>query len=366
MKVFHCDHCDRLVFFENTRCVSCERTLAFLPDLMEMASLEPAGNDRWSSPLPEAKGRLYRLCQNYRQADVCNWAIVDSDPNPLCESCRLTRVIPDLNVPGTRDAWYRLEMAKRRVIYTLMNLELPIRSGDEKQTPSLTFEFLADNAAGQGKVFTGHSQGIIIVNIAEADDAERERRRHELGEPYRTLLGHLRHEVGHFYWNRLVSDPDRLTRFRSLFGDDRENYTAALERHYKEGPKADWQSRFVSAYASAHAWEDWAETWAHYLHMSDTLETAAACGVSVRPRNAGEPVMTRVPASAGTPETPFDRLIASWHTLTYVLNNLNRGMGLADAYPFVLSPMAVDKLRFVHEAVSSAAAVRQEGSLAPR
>ena len=193
MKVFHCDHCDRLVFFENTRCVSCERTLAFLPDLMEIASLEPAGNDRWSSPLPEAKGRLYRLCQNYRPADVCNWAIVDSDPNPLCESCRLTRVIPDLNLPGTRDAWYRLEMAKRRVIYTLMNL-IADPLGREEADAEPDVRIPADNATGQGRCSPATAGSSPPIS-READDAS--------GAPPPRVgsrshaNGHLRHEVGH-------------------------------------------------------------------------------------------------------------------------------------------------------------------------
>jgi hypothetical protein len=372
VKVFHCNHCDQLVFFENTVCVKCEHTLAFLPDLMQVASLEPVGDSRWSSPLPEARGRSYRLCQN-RSENVCNWAILGTDPNPLCESCRLTRLIPDLSVPGAKEAWYRLEMAKRRVICTLLSLGLPIRSDSEEQVPSLAFQFLANGAPGQAPVLTGHSQGIITVNIEEADDAARERRRHELGEPYRTLLGHLRHEVGHYYWGRLLSDQSRLERFRELFGDDREDYGAALQRHYQYGPKADWQDRFVSAYASAHPWEDWAETWAHYLHMIDTLETAAACGVSVRSQHPGEPALTAPPVEPALTAPPapvesagtrFDWLIASWHTLTYVLNNLNRGMGLADAYPFVLSSPAVDKLRFVHEAVRLAAVPQEDGSLA--
>lgn len=354
MKVFHCDHCDHLVFFENTQCVSCGHRLAFLPDVMEIGSLEPAKDDRWTSPLSVADGRTYRLCQNYTAHDVCNWAVVESDDVALCESCRLTTLIPDLSVPGTRDAWYRLELAKRRVIYGLKNLGLPIRSANGAGSTSLEFKFLADDPTAQGPVLTGHSEGVVTINIAEADDAERERRRCALGEPYRTLLGHLRHEVGHYYWGRLIDKSTRLEGFRALFGDERADYAAALQRYYDSGPRADWQSTLVSAYASAHPWEDWAETWAHYLHMSDTLEMAAACGVSVRPTRSGEPVLRRVPASAGTPESPFDRLISGWFTLTYVLNNLNRGMGVVDAYPFVLSPPAIDKLRFVHETIASA------------
>jgi len=109
----------------------------------------------------------------------------------------------------------------------------------------------------------------------------------------------------------------------------------------------------VSAYASAHPWEDWAETWAHYLHMIDTLETAATCGVSLKPNRRDEPALARVP-EAVTANSSFDGLLASWFPVTYLLNNLNRGMGLADAYPFVLAPPAIEKLRFVHDLVADA------------
>ena len=234
----------------------------------------------------------------------------------------------------------------------MLTLELPVAGSDEHGADALVFQFMADMPGGQ-PVLTGHADGIITVNIAEADDAERERRRHALGEPYRTLLGHIRHEIGHYYWTLLVERTgDALARFRELFGDEREDYAAALKRHYDDGPPADWQERFVTSYASAHPWEDWAETWAHYLHMTDTLEMAASCGVSLRPSRSDEPSLRRVPASAGTPDGTFDRLLESWFPLTYMLNNLNRGLGLPDAYPFVLSAPTIEKLRFVHEVTS--------------
>ena len=349
MKVFHCKHCDHLVFFENTQCVACGNTLAFLPDEMDMVSLEADGDVL----RPPASDRAYRLCQNYSDHAVCNWAIPADSEHALCESCRLTTVIPDLTQSGTMEAWRRLEMAKRRVIYTLKNLGLPTKPRAGPGDAGLEFHFLADDPAAP--VLTGHASGTITVNIAEADDAERERRRCALGEPYRTLLGHLRHETGHFYWGVLVAgDEARLEAFRQLFGDERADYGEALRRHYETGPRAGWQDQFVSAYATAHPWEDWAETWTHYLHMTDTTEMAAACGVSIRPGRAGEPAMAAVPETAGTANSPFHRLISAWFPLTYVLNNLNRGMGVADAYPFVLSPLAVEKLRFVHDAIVAA------------
>jgi hypothetical protein len=194
---------------------------------------------------------------------------------------------------------------------------------------------------------------VITLNIAEADDAVREKRRFELGEPYRTLLGHFRHEIGHYYWDRLIKNSARIDGFRILFGDEREDYGKALERHYRQGAPADWQNRFVSAYASAHAWEDWAETWAHYLHMADTLETAIGCGLSLQPRRQDEPALTPDISTSAPRSAPFDALIERWAPLAYVLNNLNRGLGMPDAYPFVLPPVAIEKLRFVHETIMS-------------
>jgi hypothetical protein len=91
------------------------------------------------------------------------------------------------------------------------------------------------------------------------------------------LLGHFRHEVGHYFWDRLVAtDPHQLEEFRVLFGDDRQDYGEALKRHYDEGAPANWQDTYISMYATMHPWEDFAETWAHYLHIVDTLETAGA------------------------------------------------------------------------------------------
>lgn len=352
MKVFRCDHCRHLVFFENVHCIRCNHSLAFLPDLGVIGSLEPAGDNLWKSPLQRSKGHFYRLCANYTNYNVCNWAVPSDNKDPLCASCQLTRVIPDLSVEGNQSAWYRLEVAKRRLVYTLLALRLPVSNRNIDPERGLVFEFGADPADPKApKVLTGHNQGVITVNIAEADDAERERRRLQFHEPYRTLLGHFRHEIGHYYWDRLVRDAEPLARFRKLFGDERQDYGKALKRHYDQGPVPNWQDSFVSAYASVHPWEDWAETWAHYLHMVDALETAATCGVQLRPPRRGDPTMKNVACPVDDDPESFEELMADWLPLTYVLNNLNRGLGLPDGYPFVLSVPATEKLRFVHDLV---------------
>jgi hypothetical protein len=359
MKIFHCDHCRQLVFYENTRCVNCGHALAYLPERAVIGSLEQTSANLWRSPAVEAKGRTYRLCQNYNCANVCNWALAVDDPQALCRSCRLTRVIPNLSQPGHAEAWYRLEVAKRRLLHSLLGLSLPVVGKDDDPDRGLAFEFLADSApgvAGAAPVLTGHKDGVITINVAEADDPEREKRRQQMREPYRTLLGHFRHESGHYYWERLVKHSAWIAGFRQRFGDEREDYGQALERYHRHGCPADWPERFVSAYASSHPWEDWAETWAHYLHITDTLETAVCCGLSLQPRRSDEPALNADLVLRGCRPESFDQMIESWFTLTYVLNNLNRGLGLQDPYPFILSTPAIDKLRFVHEVVVAAVA----------
>jgi hypothetical protein len=201
-------------------------------------------------------------------------------------ACQLNRTIPHLETPGNLLRWQRLEAAKHRLVYGLLRFGLPLTSRAEDPQAGLAFDFLADSGPAfreNAQAMTGHSQGLITINIAEADDAERERHRQDMAEPYRTLLGHFRHEIGHYYWERLVRGGTWLEPFRALFGDERQDYGAGLERHYAAGPRPDWSQRFVSAYAGMHPWEDWAETWAHYLHIVDTLETANAFGLRVHP-----------------------------------------------------------------------------------
>jgi hypothetical protein len=327
--------------------VKCGHALAYLSDSQDMASIEAAGSNLWRT----AAGKTYRLCENYKET-ICNWAMPAETTAGLCDSCRLTCVIPDLAVDGNREKWYRLEAAKRRLIYNLQRLKLPPFDGDEGAALELRFEFMADSPGPNGKVLTGHNAGRITINVAEADDAMREQRRLAMHEPYRTLLGHFRHEIGHYYWDKLIRNSSYLEPFRSLFGDERADYAAALKSHYDSGPPADWQDRYVSAYAGVHPWEDWAETWAHFLHITDAIETADASGLWLRPDRPDEPSRRPQPDHGNGRRSSFESLMESWFPLTYVINNLNRGLGMPDAYPFVLSIPAVAKLRFVHDVIS--------------
>jgi len=359
MRNFRCA-CGNAVTFENSQCLACGRELGFLPERLLLSALEPepAGHYR-----ALADGGVYRQCRNYAQEHVCNWMVPAADDQPYCRACRLNRLIPNLSEPRNRVLWARIERAKRRLLYGLATLRLPVIGRDLDPAAGLAFEFLADpaaetefadEAAGR-QVLTGHRDGVITINIAEADPAAREGMRERMGEQYRTLLGHFRHEVAHWYWDRLVRGGARQAGYRELFGDERADYGEALRRYYTEGPRPDWQSHGVSAYASAHPWEDWAETWAHYLHMVDTLETAHDHGFAIH----GQAV--RLPATVLQPDPPpaaaagFDELLGDWIRLTLALNALNRSMGMRDAYPFTLGARAIDKLRFVHGVIEMAA-----------
>lgn len=352
MKTFHCQYCGHPLFFENVQCLQCESDVAFLPDRMHMAAIEPAAKGDETLWRPRARGRKpsparYRLCHNHTTQNACNFAVPADDPNPLCAACRLTRILPDLSVPGNPQRWYRLEAAKRRLFYTLGKLGLLATTPAGGQADGPIFEFLADLP---GKpVMTGHAQGLITINVAEADDAERVRRRVEMHEPYRTLLGHFRHESGHYYWDRLIDEAGRVEDFRKVFGDERKDYQQAIQEHYaRGGTLPDWQDRFVSEYATAHPWEDWAETWAHYLHMVDLLETAAS--YETRLTLPGQDVEEVVnPLETG--HTDFDTLVEQWVPVTLLVNSLNRSLGQEDAYPFALSLGALEKLRYVHDVI---------------
>jgi hypothetical protein len=348
VKAFHCDGCGSLVFFENVKCITCGHVLGFLPGSTKLAALEPVENGAWRALSKAQNDQLYHFCNNGQQHEVCNWMVAADDPNSFCFSCRLNTLIPNLSLPGNLDRWHKLEIAKRRILYTIMRLGLPLEGVPEEHRPPLRFSFVGDQAGGPSAL-TGHLNGLIVINIAEADDDERERRRVNFHEPHRTLLGHLRHEVAHYYWDRLIANSKWLPDFRRLFGNETADYAAALQQYYKRGSPPDWQARHVSAYASAHPWEDWAEAWAHYFHIMDMVETAASFGMTLAPTHPAAWSMTANPRNAFDIEMSFDAVLDYWFPLTYALNALNRGMGLQDVYPFSLCGQAIEKLRFIHQ-----------------
>lgn len=360
MRLFTCQACKHTVFFENVRCLQCGRTLAYLPDARRLSAMEPTKEDPtvYVALSEKAGSPRYRLCANSVEYGVCNWAVPEESESPLCECCQLNNVIPDLSKPENLEAWREFERSKRRLFYTLTALGLPIESRNDREN-GLLFSFMADSPDGSNKVFTGHSDGLITINIAEADDPFREKLRKQLGESYRTVLGHFRHEIGHYYWDRLIKDSPWLEAFRALFGDETYDYSEALQKHYSNPPPADWPQHYISSYATMHPWEDWAETWAHYLHMVDTLETARGYDLAIKPRPLDGPPKPGIRARALDFDN-FDDLLRGWIPLTVTLNSLNRSMGLHDPYPFVLSPEVIEKIRFVHEVVEHTHASAEE------
>jgi hypothetical protein len=370
-RAFQCV-CGSAVFLDNSACLSCHRQLGYEPQRAEVVALHATAllgewtieSEGQGDDLSQA--RRYHRCANFHSAMVCNWlrpvdiALPTGDEG-LCLSCSLNRTIPDQNLPENRLLWTRIELAKRRLVRQLLVLKLPVRS----QQPSpwqdaqrgMAFDFLRTMDPLK-PVMTGHAHGVITLDAQEADEAVRESNRKAMNEPYRTLLGHLRHEVGHYYWDRLVAGTPWLAPFRQLFGDERKDYASALQTHYAIGAPFDWATRHVSAYASSHPWEDWAETWAHYLHMRDGMDTARSFGL-----HASAIVVDQVPYTLGAlwdsrrpGAQDYLDFINHWLRITAVLNELSGSMGERDFYPFVLPAAAVAKLQLVHEVVMAAGA----------
>jgi hypothetical protein len=334
MRWFSCD-CGARVFFDNTVCLSCGHELGFLPSERRIVALEPREEGRFAAAGVAVE---VRKCKNYAVHGICNWLVDDDDPGTLCLACSLSEVIPNQSDAENWERWFKMEAAKRRLVYSLLGLGLPVVPKSADAARGLAFEIKSDTASEH--VLTGHADGRITLNLAEADPVLRETMRVQMNERYRTLLGHFRHEIGHYYWDLLIRDSSRIEDFRALFGDERRDYGEALAEYYQRKEPLTWSGDFVTKYATAHPWEDWAETFAHYLHIVDTLETAKAFGLAMP-----------LPDPAAGPA--FELLMARFVELALVLNALNRSMGLEDAYPFAIGELAGQKLRFVHDVVSA-------------
>jgi hypothetical protein len=359
VRVFACPHCRAWVEFEDRECLACRTRIAYHPGLDELVTA--------------AEHPLCRL----RDAIGCTWT---ASPGPgaggLCDSCRLTTDRPRDDDPAAHSQLVLAEFAKRRLVRQLRHLELPVteragdrpddqrddphvhEDGDEHGGEGLAFRLLAP-AEGQ-PVTTGHADGVITIDLSESNDPHREALRIRLGEPYRTMLGHLRHEIGHYYWLVLVDGGGSavLDGFRELFGDERQDYGAALQTHYGDDPTDDWSEEHISHYATMHPWEDFAETFAHYLHIADVLETTAAVGVTVEgPHGVPEPLAGRIRSTGADriADLPIDDVLGRWHGTALALNAMSRSMGRQDLYPFVITPGVSRKLGFVHGLVGSPA-----------
>ncbi|MEJ0048720.1 MAG: putative zinc-binding metallopeptidase [Rhodospirillales bacterium] len=356
MKLFTCANCQNILYFENVRCEKCQSALGYWPPTNNMVPLKQDG-DVWRGLAARGKRDrslpALRYCDNAEHA-ACNWLIAADDAARLCLACRHNAKIPALDDPAQAELWRKVERAKKRLFYSLLRLGLEPVGPEVNTREPLIFDVLADpQDPAAPHVMTGHQDGRITLALAEADDSERERRRAMFDEPYRSLLGHLRHETGHYFWDVLVRDGGRLDACREFFGDDSADYDEALARYHRDGPPADWALQHVSAYAASHPWEDFAESFAHYLHIVDTLEMATCFGVRLKPRLPG------ADARAMAAELNFDPLshgdfaaiVDAWLPLTYMANNLNRCMGSPDLYPFTLTETVCRKLGFIHAIV---------------
>lgn len=338
MRTFHCD-CGHRIFFDNSSCLGCHRELGFDPERLLLVSLQgdPAG------PLTSASGESWRRCSNFHRYGNCNWLLAAGEEGTLCASCRLNDIIPNLERPDNLHLWTRVEQAKRRLLYSLYKLGLPLE-GPAPDSPGLRFRILEDRRRNpevfESFVATAHLDGTITLNVAEADDVSRTAEREQMQERYRTVLGHLRHEAGHFYFRRLVDSPELQAEFRGLFGDPDADYPSAVRAYYENGPPVDWPDQYVSAYAAAHPAEDFAESFAHFLHIDDALETARAAGLTADRAVAGED------------------WLGEWVTLAITLNEILRSLGAEDPYPFVLTEPVKAKLVFIDRLVRRPAAPR--------
>jgi len=331
MRDFYCD-CGQRVFFDNDSCLSCGSLLGFDPVRLRMVTVTgPAGG-----VLESGDGKYYQHCANAADYGNCNWLLDAGENQSLCLSCGLNDLIPNLDRQGNLKLWSRVEQAKRRLLYSLLKLGLPFAGPD-----GLRFRIMEDHrrnpAVFEAFVATAHLDGTVTINILEADDAMRHAVREQMQERYRTVLGHLRHESGHYYFSRLVETPELLEACRGLFGDELSDYPSALQVYYEQGPPPDWPERYVSAYASAHPAEDFAETFAHFLHIDEALETARTVGLD----------------SGQSAETCDEggKWLDDWITLAITLNELLRSLGADDPYPFVLTKPVREKLLFVSRLV---------------
>ena len=346
-RTYHCG-CGTAIFFRNTQCLNCQAQLGYLPDTLSLVALAPGPDP--GTQIADGNDRLYKYCGNRETPALCNWMLDASDPASLCIACRLNRTNPDLDDADNARYWAAIEVAKRRLVAELLAFGLPVKSRVEDDPErGVMFDFLRSPPGGPA-VMTGHANGLITMNVEEADDVKREKIKHDLREPYRTLLGHFRHEIGNYYWDLLVRDTTWLEPFRQLFGDERASYAEALKRNYEAGPPAHWRDSYISSYATMHPWEDWAETWAHYLHVVDTMGTALGFGL-----DAGDIEGTVTPFTSEdlyAPDDPgassFLSLLNSWIEVIMVLNELARSMGEPDFYPFIMSRPVVAKLQLVH------------------
>ncbi len=340
-----CPSCGFVAFLDRQHCERCNARLGFHHPTLTFRELVDGA--------ATIDGRRWVPCSQWDWK--CNWLLAEDDERARCFSCRLNRTIPPFDDTIAREKLAETGIAKRRLLVQLMELGLPIVPYDE-EPGGLGFDLLSSYSGG--RVITGHADGIITIDLAESLDEHREALRVVLGEPYRTMLGHFRHEIGHYYEQQLVSDEPLLSDCRALFGDERASYAEAIDRHYHHGPPEGWEEQYISSYATMHPWEDFAETWAHYLHITGTLTTAGRGAVRMDATRAHGLFDHDIVPRLSYLDATIEEILADWRWLSLMFNRINQAMGKSDLYPFTLvEPVAV-KLGFVHRVVTSASLAR--------
>lgn len=342
MKIFQCGNCKTSIYFENVECDNCGHLTGYRAEDRKMLTFDFA-NDTLIS---DREGVEYKFCKN-KEYSVCNWVLEKDSPEEFCSACQLNRTIPKLADADNFENWTHMEIAKHRLIYQLQKIGLSLPNKMDNDDIGLCFDFVSNKS--NPKLMTGHANGVVTILIREGNSVLREKARKQLKEPYRTLVGHLRHEVGHYFWDRLIRDnPDTLAEYRTIFGNESQDYGKALETYYKTETSKDWQKEFISQYATSHPWEDWAETWAHYLHIMDMVETGYFFKISVNSIADNDDFKTSISFDPYTIEN-FDKIVENCVPLSFAVNSMNRAMGIPDIYPFVISPVIIEKLRFIHK-----------------
>lgn len=351
MKLFRCDNCGNPIHFDNRHCLNCGFRLGFVPEVLGLFAVKlDADGRRWRRV--DQQQFVYRFCANAGW-DICNWMVPAEGDEDFCQACRYNGLVPD---PGTEVGlrrWRAIGEAQRHLFYSFLRWDLPRPGRKEDPEGGLLFDLKDDELLPDGTckpAVIGHDEGHIVIRTAEADDLTREQQREMMNEPYRTLLGHFRHETGHFIWNKMVRDVDKFDGFRALFGDERADYAEALEKHYSTGPAPGWGANFISFYATAHPWEDFAECFAHVLHIVDSLETAHIYGIALAPLSHRE--MTAYANFDPYTVLDFDKIAEVWIPLSVALNSIHHSMGERDLYPFILTPAITAKLKYVHSLIT--------------
>lgn len=374
MKTFKCScQARQILFFESSHCVACDRVVGLDDsfDKVEPYDLDEVSGQYYKVAKPKVR---YQKCDNHANYKTCNGMVnmktfvpVEGKDEVLCFACRFNETIPNLSVVEHIPLWKKMEVAKRRAIYTLKALSLPLRNIQQDPEAGLSFDFTTDRDVndnfvstleGQKAVYTGHDCGHITINLAEANEVARSNTKLAMGERYRTLLGHFRHELGHYYFDKIIAgSPEKHALCKQYFGDDELDYQVALKQHYENGAPESWRDDFISEYATMHPYEDWAETWAHYMHIMDTLETAkhfsitgSTSQIATDTEEVGELSLPQ-DSYFFYSQTSIVSILDTWIDFSVILNSLNRSMGLNDAYPFVLTKSVRTKLSFIHYAI---------------